>query len=50
MERAGHAVKPIAPRCVKPFIERQKNDAADAVAIVEAAAAPDHAPCRTEEQ
>ncbi len=33
----GHEVKLIAPRYVKPFIKRQKNDAADAEAIVEAA-------------
>jgi transposase len=30
----------IAPRYVKPFIKRQKNDAADAEAIVEAALRP----------
>tara|TARA_R110002096_G_scaffold86319_1_gene198704 strand:+ start:7487 stop:8209 length:723 start_codon:yes stop_codon:yes gene_type:complete len=35
--RVGHAVKLIAPHYVKPFIKRQKNDAADAEAIVEAA-------------
>ena len=40
MERAGHKVKLIAPRYVKPFIKRQKNDAADAEAIVEAALRP----------
>ena len=40
LERAGHAVKLIAPRYVKPFIKRQKNDAADAEAIVEAALRP----------
>ena len=33
----GHRVRLIAPRYVKPFIKRQKNDAADAEAIVEAA-------------
>jgi transposase len=26
LERVGHAVKLIAPRYVKPFIKRQKND------------------------
>jgi hypothetical protein len=36
----GHEVKLIAPRYVKPFIKRQKNDAADAEAIVEAALRP----------
>jgi transposase len=40
MERAGHEVRLIAPRYVKPFIKRQKNDAADAEAIVEAAQRP----------
>jgi transposase len=30
----------MAPRYVKPFIKRQKNDAADAEAIVEAALRP----------
>ena len=38
--RVGHEVKLIAPRYVKPFIKRQKNDAADAKAIVEAALRP----------
>jgi transposase len=36
----GHEVRLIAPNCVKPFIKRQKNDAADAEAIVEAALRP----------
>ena len=40
LERAGHKVRLIAPRYVKPFIKRQKNDAADAEAIVEAALRP----------
>lgn len=31
---AGHKVRLIAPRYVKPFIKRQKNDAADAEPIV----------------
>jgi transposase len=38
--RLGHEVRLIAPRYVKPFIKRQKNDAADAEAIVEAALRP----------
>ena len=33
---AGHEVKMIAPQYVKPFVKRQKNDAADAEAICEA--------------
>jgi transposase len=40
MQRVGHEVRLIAPRYVKPFIKRQKNDAADAEAIVEAALRP----------
>src|SRR3546814_965509 len=34
MTKLGHEVKLIAPRYVKPFVKRQKNDAADAEAIV----------------
>src|SRR3546814_9964492 len=34
-------VKLIAPRYVKPFVKRQKNDAADAEAIVVAAQRPE---------
>lgn len=33
----GHGVRLIPPACVKPFVKRQKNDAADAEAICEAA-------------
>ena len=29
MARHGHEVRLIAPRYVKPFVKRQKNDAAD---------------------
>ena len=36
----GHKVRLIAPIYVKPFVKRQKNDAADAEAIVEAAIRP----------
>ncbi len=36
----GHEVKLIAPKYVKPFVKRQKNDAADAEAICEAAMRP----------
>ena len=35
--KLGHMVKLIAPAYVKPFVKRQKNDAADAEAICEAA-------------
>ena len=37
MEALGHEVKLIAPQYVRPFVKRQKNDAADAEAIVIAA-------------
>ena len=36
----GHQIRLIAPHYVKPFLKRQKNDAADAEAIVEAALRP----------
>ena len=36
----GHEVRLIAPVYVKPFVKRQKNDAADAEAICEAAVRP----------
>ena len=38
--KLGHTVKLIAPAYVKPFVKRQKNDAADAEAICEAAQRP----------
>lgn len=38
--KLGHEVKLIPPIYVKPFVKRQKNDAADAEAIVEAASRP----------
>ena len=41
MIRLGHEVKLIAPHYVKPFVKRQKNDAADAEAIVTAAQRPE---------
>jgi transposase len=40
MTQQGHEVRLIAPHYVKPFIKRQKNDAADAEAVVEAALRP----------
>ncbi len=36
----GHTVRVISPQYVTPFVKRQKNDAADAEAIVEAATRP----------
>jgi len=41
MEAFGHEVKLIAPQYVRPFVKRQKNDAADAEAIVIAARQPE---------
>lgn len=41
MNRLGHEVKLIAPQYVKPFVKRQKNEAADAEAIVIAAQRPE---------
>ncbi len=41
MLELGHEVKLIAPQYVRPFVKRQKNDAADAEAIVVAAQRPE---------
>lgn len=41
MTKLGHEAKLIAPQYVKPFVKRQKNDAADAEAIVVAAQRPE---------
>ena len=38
--KLGHDVRLIPPASVKPFVKRQKNDAADAEAICEAAQRP----------
>jgi transposase len=40
IEKLGHGVRLVPPVYVKPFVKRQKNDAADAEAIAEAAARP----------
>ena len=40
MAQLGHAVKMISPQYVAPYVKRQKNDAADAEAIAEAATRP----------
>ena len=39
-DHVSHAVKLVPPIYVKPFVKRQKNDAADAEAICEAASRP----------
>ena len=38
--KLGHEVRLVPPVYVKPFVKRQKNDAADAEAICEAASRP----------
>jgi transposase len=52
LAKSGYEVKLIAPQYVKPFVKRQKNDAADAEAIVVAAQRPEmwFVPPKTEEQ
>ena len=40
MVKLGHEVQLIAPQYVRPFVKRQKNDAADAEVIVAAAQRP----------
>ncbi len=52
LERMGHEVRLIAPNYVKPYVKRQKNDAADAAAICEAAQRPTmrFVPVKSEEQ
>jgi transposase len=40
ISKLGHTVRLIPPSYVKPFVKRQKNDAADAEAICEAAQRP----------
>jgi len=48
----GHDVRLIPPAYVKPYVKRQKNDAADAEAICEAVSRPNmrFVPIKTEEQ
>jgi len=52
LQRLGHEVRLIPPAYVKPFVKRQKNDAADAQAICEAAQRPSmrFVAVKTEEQ
>lgn len=50
--RLGHEVRLIAPSYVKPYLKRQKNDAADAEAICEAVTRPNmrFVPVKSSEQ
>ena len=45
LRRLGHEVRMMPARYVKPYVKRNKNDAADAEAICEAVTRPDHAVC-----
>jgi len=52
ISKLGHSVRLMAPAYVKPFVKRQKNDAADAEAVCEAVQRPSmrFVPAKTEEQ
>jgi transposase len=52
LSELGHEVRLIPPAYVKPYVRRQKNDAADAAAICEAVTRPTmrFVPIKTEEQ
>jgi transposase len=52
ISKLGHSVRLMAPAYVKPFVKRQKNDAADAEAVCEAVQRPSmrFVPVKTEEQ
>ncbi len=51
LQRLGHEVRLIPPAYLNPLVKRQKNDAADAEAICEAAQRPDmrFVPVKSEE-
>ena len=52
LQTFGHSVRLMPPAYVKPYVKRQKNDAADAEAICEAVARPNmrFVPTKTAEQ
>src|SRR3954447_2658075 len=52
LQSLGHTVKLIAPQLVKPYVKRNKNDAADAEALCEAMSRPTmrFVPVKTAEQ
>src|SRR4029450_749699 len=52
LQALGHMVRLMPPAYVKPYVKRQKNDAADAEAICEAVARPNmrFVPTKTVEQ
>ena len=52
LTRMGHDVRLVPPAYVKPYVKRQKNDAADAEAICEAVTRPNmrFVPVKSEEQ
>ena len=45
LQALGHTVRLMPPAYVKPYVKRQKNDAADAEAICEAVTQSQHAVC-----
>ena len=47
LQAVGHTVRLIPPAYVKPYVKRQKNDAADAEAICEAVTRPNMRSCRS---
>jgi transposase len=52
LQALGHTVRLVPPAYVKPYVKRQKNDAADADAICEAVQRPSmrFVPTKTPEQ
>jgi transposase len=50
LQKLGHRVRLMPPRYVKPYVKRQKNDAADAEAICEAVTMTSACPERQRER